>query len=152
MDHQQLPEEFKQRMKGQLSPEEYTNFIRHYENPAPVSIRANPLKGYKPKEALEQVPWSENGFYLPERPVFTLDPAFHGGAYYVQEASSMFIGDVFRQLFDAETPIKILDLSAAPGGKSTQLASLMNSQSLLVANEVIRARAGILEENLVKWG
>jgi 16S rRNA C967 or C1407 C5-methylase (RsmB/RsmF family)/NOL1/NOP2/fmu family ribosome biogenesis protein len=152
MENLQLPEEFKQRMKGQLSADEFDGFIKHYENPAPVSIRLNPLKDFSLDANLEEVPWAEGAYYLPERPIFTLDPAFHGGAYYVQEAASMFIGHAFKQLIDPEKPIKILDLSAAPGGKSTHLASLMNSQSLLVANEVIRARAGILEENLVKWG
>ena len=84
--------------------------------------------------------------------MFTLDPAIHAGAYYVQEASSMFLEQAVRQHVPANEPLRVLDLCAAPGGKSTHLASLLNAESLLVSNEVIRSRASILAENIQKWG
>jgi 16S rRNA C967 or C1407 C5-methylase (RsmB/RsmF family) len=151
MNHPNLPESFIKRMEKQLDKENFQSFLSHYREDAPVSIRLNPAKAIK-SEGLEQVPWAKHGYYLPERPVFTLDPLFHAGAYYVQEASSMFVEEAFRQVMANAEGIKVLDLSAAPGGKSTLLASLLDNSSLLVANEVIRARVGILEENLSKWG
>ena len=99
-----------------------------------------------------RVPWSSMGYYLPERPSFTFDPLFHGGAYYVQEASSMFLEQALRQTVDLSRPLRVLDLCAAPGGKSTLIESLLSAGSLLVSNEVIRNRVHILEENMVKWG
>jgi NOL1/NOP2/fmu family ribosome biogenesis protein len=101
---------------------------------------------------MEKVPWSSWGYYLSERPSFTFDPLFHAGAYYVQEASSMFLEQALRQTVDLSRPLRVLDLCAAPGGKSTLLQSLLTEDSLLVSNEVIRSRAGILQENIIKWG
>lgn len=100
----------------------------------------------------EKVPWSQFGFYLKERPSFTFDPLFHAGLYYVQEASSMFLEQAFKQLVDLSKSIKVLDLCAAPGGKSTHIQSLISSESLLVSNEIIRSRNNILIDNIVKWG
>jgi 16S rRNA C967 or C1407 C5-methylase (RsmB/RsmF family)/NOL1/NOP2/fmu family ribosome biogenesis protein len=98
-----------------------------------------------------EVPWCPNAWYLPERPVFTLDPSFHGGAYYVQEASSMFVHYALNQVLGGERGLKALDLCAAPGGKTTLLAS-MPQIGLVVANEIIRTRVSVLYENVVKWG
>jgi 16S rRNA C967 or C1407 C5-methylase (RsmB/RsmF family) len=100
----------------------------------------------------EKVPWSQFGFYLKERPSFTFDPFFHAGRYYVQEASSMFLEQAFKQLIDLSKPIKVLDLCAAPGGKSTHIQSLISTESLLVSNEIIRSRNNILVDNVIKWG
>jgi 16S rRNA C967 or C1407 C5-methylase (RsmB/RsmF family)/NOL1/NOP2/fmu family ribosome biogenesis protein len=119
-----------------------------------TSMRVNPAKwgqGRSLAEA-ERVPWSSWGYYLPQRPSFTMDPLFHAGAYYVQEASGMFLEEVMRQKVDLSRPLRVLDLCAAPGGKSTLLQSLLPADSLLVSNEVIRNRANILLENIVKWG
>lgn len=113
-----------------------------------TSIRINPKKMEAP--ALSKIPWNQYGYYLETRPLFTLDPLFHAGAYYVQEASSMFLEQIISPL--ASGPLRVLDLCAAPGGKSTLTASLVPEGSLLVANEVIRSRAQILSENLIKWG
>ncbi len=99
-----------------------------------------------------QIPWAELGYYLNERPSFTFDPLFHAGCYYVQEASSMFLEQAVKQSTDLSKSLKILDLCAAPGGKSTHIHSLMTSNSLLVSNEVIRSRANVLKENIIKWG
>lgn len=100
----------------------------------------------------EQVSWCDTGRYLKERPVFTTDPLFQAGAYYVQEASSMFLDSMIRQLIPDRKSLRILDLCAAPGGKSTLVASLLEDDSLLISNEVIRTRATILEENMTRWG
>lgn len=120
-----------------------------------TSIRGNPKKisaRYPAFSIAEKIPWSSNGFYLPERPSFTLDPLFHAGAYYVQEASSMFLEQAMKQTLDLSAPLKILDLCAAPGGKSTLIQSLISSDSLLVSNEVIKSRVTVLAENITKWG
>jgi len=134
-------------------------FQRVHESGEQVtSIRFNPRKcsinpqSAIPQSAIEKVPWSTFGFYLPERPVFTLDPLFHAGVYYVQEASSMFLEQALKQSVDLSQPIKILDLCAAPGGKSTLIESLLNEESLLVSNEVIKTRVNVLQENITKWG
>ena len=109
------------------------------------------LQGFN-ENVITPVPWSSCGYYLDKRPSFTLDPLFHGGAYYVQDASSMFLEEAMKQAVDLSTPLKVLDLCAAPGGKSTLIQSLISSGSLLVSNEVIKARVNILAENITKWG
>ncbi|MCW3106760.1 MAG: methyltransferase [Segetibacter sp.] len=131
-------------------------FINVHQNASQVtSIRVNPLK---PTPAINDlpvernVPWCETGRYLSERPSFTLDPVFHGGAYYVQEASSMFLDHVVKEIYKNETaPPRVLDLCAAPGGKSTLLATALPG-SFIVSNEVIKTRVGVLAENISKWG
>lgn len=129
------------------------NFIEaHHSQPAPTSIRINPFKPADVKTD-GQVPWCPEGFYLNERPSFTFDPLFHAGAYYVQEASSMFIGHILNTIRpDKGEPVKVLDLCAAPGGKTTLLNSALNSSDLLVANEIIKTRVPILSDNLNRWG
>lgn len=120
-----------------------------------TSIRINPAKFSIENCQLpirNPVPWSKYGFYLTERPSFTFDPFFHAGCYYVQEASSMFLEQALVQTVDLSKPLKVLDLCAAPGGKSTHLLSLLSPGSLLVSNEVIRSRAAILNDNIMKWG
>lgn len=144
-----LPVAFEDRMKLTLG-NEWNAFTQALQTTAPTSIRINPFKNHV--AAGEQVPWSKWGMYLSERPKFTLDPVFHAGAYYVQEASSMFLEQAFHQATDLTKKLRVLDVSAAPGGKSTHTLSLLNNESLLVANEVIRSRATILAENIQKWG
>ena len=118
--------------------------------PAPVSIRLNPLKGFEVPG--DQVPWCATGRYLKDRPSFTFDPLFHAGAYYVQEASSMFVEQALIAAGISDRDVVALDLCAAPGGKTTHLRSLLTPGSLLVANEVDRKRQPALQENLWKWG
>lgn len=118
----------------------------------PVSVRMNPAKPSLAFPNAEPVPWCETGRYLPQRPLFTLDPLFHAGCYYVQEASSMFLEHALRESLDLAEDLRVLDLCAAPGGKSTLLAGLLTPGSLLVANEVIKPRAGVLADNLTRWG
>lgn len=112
----------------------------------------HPVKGAKLFSEDEAVPWCTSGHYLQERPQFTLDPLFHAGAYYVQEASSMFLDHALRFVLQDKKGMRVLDLCGAPGGKSTLIASLLDEESLLVSNEVIRSRASILEENMSRWG
>jgi len=116
-----------------------------------TSVRLHPLKKRQIAE-YEKVQWCDNGIYLPERPLFTLDPLLHAGSYYVQEASSMLVGYAFRQLFPQPKNLHILDSCAAPGGKSTQIASLIDNSSLLISNEYVKVRASVLSENMQKWG
>jgi len=128
---------------------------------ATVSIRINPLKGAHgyancvPDDGAHnlrpRVPWCKDGYYLSERPIFTLDPALHAGAYYVQEPSSMFLA-VLEPVFNLMKPQNLLDLCAAPGGKTTHLISMMPRGSKLIANEVIKSRMASLKENVIKWG
>jgi 16S rRNA C967 or C1407 C5-methylase (RsmB/RsmF family)/NOL1/NOP2/fmu family ribosome biogenesis protein len=145
-----LPQEFLDIMHGQLG-DQSVDFVSSLNKPSPTSIRLNPEKNYK-VHSDSSVLWSAFGKYLSSRPSFTLDPAFHGGAYYVQEPSSMFLEQAFVQVLDSGQSLNILDLSAAPGGKSTHMLSLAGRSSLLVSNEVIRSRATILAENILKWG
>lgn len=146
-----LPDIFKKRTADMLGKEDSQALFEALAGQPVVSVRANLMKRLTMKEGLESVPWCNEGAYLAERPMFTMDPLFHAGCYYVQEASSMFLGQVFRQFVDEDAPL-VLDLCAAPGGKSTHLASLMGGRGFLVSNEVIRSRVRILEENMAKWG
>lgn len=145
----QFPPVFADRMKATLG-NDWNAFVQAHQHAAPVTIRINPAKFSKPD--LPPVPWSKLGFYLESRPVFTLDPSFHAGAYYVQEASSLFLEQAILQTVDVSKPLRVLDLCAAPGGKSTHLLSLLSADSLLISNDAIRARAQILWENVQKWG
>lgn len=146
-----LPNDFQNEMKIQLK-EEYPDFINALNQIAPTSIRINPSKNYVVDENLEKIDWCENSFYLQNRPIFTLDPTFHAGGYYVQEAASMWISKIIENEVDLSKPLKVLDLCAAPGGKSTLLLGLISKESLIICNEVIKSRSHILKENLIKWG
>ena len=149
----QLPQEFVQQMCALLGEAEAGALCSALtDTPPAVSIRRNPTKGDVSFAQSTPVPWCSDGCYLAERPSFTLDPRFHAGAYYVQEAASMFIEQAYRQIERDFTPTRLLDLCAAPGGKSTLWRSLLPDGALLVANEPIRQRAQILAENLTKWG
>lgn len=146
-----LPEAFVSGMR-QLLGDETEAFLEALAGTSPVSINFHIEKRLSLEENFRGVKWNNKGVYLPERPSFTLDPAFHAGAYYVQEASSMIIAEAARQLLPDDRPVRVLDLCAAPGGKSTLLANVLPSGSLLLSNEVIRSRYSILRYNLDKWG
>lgn len=145
------PEAFLTRMKNMLGTE-YDLFVESLRQPSPISVRLNPFKRISKFDEEEKVTWCENGKYLRERPSFTFDPLFRAGTYYVQEASSMFIEQIWKQVNHENKTVRVLDMCAAPGGKSTHLLSLMNEESLLVSNEVIPNRNKILRENITKWG
>lgn len=149
----ELPQEFVAAMREQLGVDEYSIFENTLHLEPPVSVRLNPLKPSAFPDA-EPVPWCPDGCYLPQRPSFTFDPLFHAGCYYVQEASSMYLSYVMRHVLhlSGDEYSVVLDLCAAPGGKSTLLLSELSDSTLVVCNEVIRQRAAILRENIIKWG
>lgn len=125
----------------------------HEEEEKITSVRFNPFKKCVPDFLCDNpVPWAQNAYYLRDRPSFTLDPLFHAGCYYVQEAGSMFLEHAVRSVFDSSLPFNIIDVCAAPGGKSTLLNSLLTKDGLLVSNEIIKSRSLILAEQLAKWG
>lgn len=147
-------------------------FMEALAAPASVSVRVNPFKSAHLSDREEvgrhfgvevsSVPWCSCGYYLGKRPEFTLDPYLHAGAYYVQDSSSMFVGHTVRECLSrveikpASRPFRVLDLCAAPGGKTTDLAASLRSEFgdsfLLVSNEVMKTRAGVLADNVALWG
>ena len=138
-------------MLGQLMPDEAEALCRAIALTAPsVSVRVNDAKGATIPPEAHRVPWCEAGYYLPERPTFTFDPMLHAGMYYVQDASSMFIGHVIRSLVNR--PVHYLDLCAAPGGKTTTALQTLPVESLVVANEIVPNRARALADNVMRWG
>jgi 16S rRNA C967 or C1407 C5-methylase (RsmB/RsmF family)/NOL1/NOP2/fmu family ribosome biogenesis protein len=128
-------------------------FIEAHQMASPTSIRVNPFKKGSLKFTLDHpVPWNDKGFYLNERPNFTYDVLFQAGCYYVQEAGSMFIEHALKSCIDFNETLLAFDVCASPGGKSTLVNSLLNKDSALVANEIIKPRADVLAQNLSKWG
>ena len=150
----QLPQDFIRNTREVMGEERFQQYLKSFDEEVPVSIRLNPLKsqGLTVMEGAERVPWCQNGYYLPRRPQFTMDPLLHAGCYYVQEAASMFLDEVLRQHLLPLTSHHALDLCAAPGGKSTLLRSALPEDCVLYSNEPIRNRASILLENVTKWG
>jgi 16S rRNA C967 or C1407 C5-methylase (RsmB/RsmF family)/NOL1/NOP2/fmu family ribosome biogenesis protein len=145
-----LPKPFVKRIQAQFPDAD--KLLNAFDIPSTTSIRKHPVKGhYASLQVGDRVLWCPDAYYLKDRPKFTLDPVFHAGAYYVQESSSMFLWEVLEQLF-LDKNIRVLDLCAAPGGKSTLVSSWLNGEGLLLSNEVIKSRAQILLENITKWG
>ena len=163
-----LPEDFIRETRQVMGEQRFNRFMGAFDEEPPVSIRLNPralgdcppcekrsgLHGDCPSCALAEgeVPWCPEGYYLSGRPQFTFDPLFHAGCYYVQEAASMFITHVLRHVTEGRFFCDILDLCAAPGGKSTAMRTVLPEGSTLVSNEPIPTRAQILLENITKWG
>ena len=168
----QLPAVFTEKTRQLMGEERFERYLQSFEEEPPVSIRLNPMKASpNPSKGRgvqvldgERVPWCRHAYYLKQRPNFTMDPLFHAGCYYVQEASSMFLDEVLRQTSPIpsqggephSSPLgrlgEVLDLCAAPGGKSTLLRSALPKDCVLYSNEPIRNRANILLENVTKWG
>lgn len=152
-----LPSDFIEYTNSLFGEERWMRYQRAFSEPVPVSIRLNPFKqpagGVMPcgDVIAERVPWCTTGYYLSERPNFTLDPLLHAGGYYVQEASSMFLDEVLRQ-HARDVSGTALDLCAAPGGKSTLLRAALPPDVVLYSNEPDRRRANILMENMQKQG
>ena len=144
-----LPEEFLVRMERLLG-EEYADFLASYQRPRNVGLRFNPLKTKPlPLPFLRQpVSWEPNGFYYDPASRPGLHPYHEAGVYYLQEPSAMSAA----RLLDARPGERVLDLCAAPGGKSTQLAAAMQGEGLLVCNEYHPARAKILSRNIERMG
>ncbi|MBK9257361.1 MAG: rRNA methyltransferase [Saprospiraceae bacterium] len=144
-----VPPSFAEQMTREIGEVEWAKLQNTLNGESPVSIRLHRNK--KIKTVFDKgVPWCPYGVYLNERPSFTLDPAFHAGAYYVQEASSMSVWSILDQFYSSEKGLRILDLCAAPGGKSSLIASWLDGKGLLVSNEVIRNRAYVLKQNMTK--
>jgi 16S rRNA C967 or C1407 C5-methylase (RsmB/RsmF family)/NOL1/NOP2/fmu family ribosome biogenesis protein len=150
-ENNNFPKEFVLRMQQQLG-READAFFKSLSEPSPTSIRLHHQKGKSAFELNEQVKWCDTGYYLESRPPFYLDPLWHGGAYYVQEASSMIMDAVVKLLPLSPNPKIWLDLCAAPGGKTGILAKHLGKGDVLVANEVVSQRKSVLYENLVKGG
>ena len=168
----QLPAVFTEKTRLLMGEERFERYLQSFEEEPPVSIRLNPMKASpNPSKGRgvrvldgEQVPWCRHAYYLKQRPNFTMDPLFHAGCYYVQEASSMFLDEVLRQTSPIpsqggephSSPLgrlgEALDMCAAPGGKSTLLRAALPKDCILYSNEPIRNRANILLENVTKWG
>ena len=150
-----LPEDFVRMMHEQYDADTADSLCHALCDTEPeVSIRLNPRKGKTlsiENLDVEACPWCPDAYYLHERPAFTFDPLLHAGAYYVQEASSMYVSQLLRHHFSVSGPSAALDLCAAPGGKSTLLASLLPQGSILVSNEPMPKRAQVLAENMQKW-
>ena len=153
-----FPEGFQELLAASVGPEQAATVLDALQQAPSVSIRLNPSKLQAcPFPDATPVPWSPYGYLLKERPVFTLDPLFHAGCYYVQDTSAMFVGHVFRQVTGELQPgSRVLDLCAAPGGKTTDLAASLRERFgdrySLLANEVMRNRFGILRSNVETWG
>ena len=162
-----LPEEFAVETRHLLGEERFERYMKAFEDEPPVSIRLNPRKldgGAWSVADGERVPWCSQGYYLPRRPNFTMDPLLHAGCYYVQEASSMFLEEVVRQTSpipskggeQGPSPLgrlrEVLDMCAAPGGKSTLLRSVLPDTCRLISNEPNPKRFQVLAENVAKWG
>ena len=174
----QLPEEFIRETRRIMGDNRFNRFMEAFNEDAPTSIRINPRKLSTLHSKLKNIPWCAEGFYLEGRPQFTFDPLFHAGCYYVQEAASMFITHILRSvelrteslefatahddstigtavanssLFTLHSSLHVLDLCAAPGGKSTAVRTVLSEGSTLVSNEPVPNRAQILLENITKW-
>ena len=158
-----FPPAFISSLTGLIGEADAARAVAAMAGESSVSVRLNPFKqpqGYPPTilEGSSRVPWSPYGYILAERPVFTLHPLFHAGAYYVQDSSAMFAGWAFRSLLERfpQRPLRVLDLCAAPGGKTTDLAASLREACgdgfLLVSNEVMRQRAAVLSDNVAVWG
>lgn len=152
-----LPAGFEADVRDVIGDEDWDVFVDALSDEPSVSIRVNSkvnnsLEGSLSVLGLEsmEVKWCEYGRYLFERPKFTYDPMFHAGAYYVQEASSMFVWQALEQLVSKDAVV--LDMCAAPGGKSTVIAQYLSEEGWLVSNEYVPQRAHVLVENIQKWG
>ena len=153
-----LPEGFLQQLAETVGAERAQTVADALCAPPSVSIRLNPEKLARcPFPGAEPVAWSRWGYLLRERPVFTLDPLLHAGCYYVQDSSAMFVGEVFRKALERFGPgVRVLDLCAAPGGKTTDAAASLRERFgdafSLISNEVMRSRLGALRSNVRTWG
>lgn len=145
-----LPDSFVQMIEGLVPAEAQPLLHAISTTAASVSVRVNVQRGAAVPQGAQRVPWCPAGFYLQQRQPFTFDTDWHAGRYYVQDASSMFIGHVITSLVHG--PVRYLDLCAAPGGKATAALTALPAGSLLVANEVVPARARALVDNVMRWG
>lgn len=150
MEITMLPEQYLQRMKRMLG-DEFEDFTEAYSREPVRSLRANRLKkGQDIRNFFELTPlsWCEAAYYYKEESFPGKHPLHEAGAYYIQEASAMLPAG----LLDIQGDLRVLDLCAAPGGKSTQIAAAMSGRGLLVSNEIIPKRAKVLSSNIERMG
>ena len=147
----QLPEAFLNNMRTYFKSD-FDDFLHSFLIKQYPSIRLHSQKGKLLQQEGNKIAWEPFGYQLTDSKQFITDPFWHAGAFYVQESSSMFLGHVFRQIFKNEFPQLVLDLCAAPGGKSTHLLDLMQQNGVLISNEILPKRNIILKENLSRWG
>lgn len=151
-----MQDSFKDLLIESLGAEAASTALDALEEAPAVSVRYNQAKYQAPEG--EAVAWNANGRFLAERPVFTLDPLLHAGAYYVQDSSAMFVGRIFREILALAQPegqLRVLDLCAAPGGKTTDLLSALRDcgkDYSLVSNEISSSRVTALCDNVARWG
>lgn len=156
---ERLPEGFREQM-SELLGEDYESFREAMNRQPETSIKINIRKckdvGELGYDSLEPVKWCSSGYYLAERPLFTANPLLHAGVFYVQDASSMIYEEVVKRIMpmvlDTSAEPRVLDLCAAPGGKTTSIINAVPDNAFVVANEYVPNRASILKENLIKWG
>ncbi len=146
-----FPEKFTESLSASLPDGQCQALLRTLDGEPSTSVRFNPYKIHTRPEG-DPVPWNRYGFYLASRPQFTLDPVMHAGGYYVQEASSMFVEHIYRECVGEQEQVRILDLCAAPGGKTTLYSTLAGAEGLVVANEPVKQRASALVDNVKRWG
>jgi len=146
-----IPVEFSDRIRSQF-PEEADAFLLALDRNPVTSVRLNPAKPGAQFVDAVPVPWNEDGRILGARPRFTLDPKLHAGCYYPQESSSMALQWVLQHTVSLDCPIDAVDLCAAPGGKTLIIADFLKNRGRLISNEIVRSRAHILNEVVVKWG
>lgn len=149
-----LPFDFIEQMRPILGAE-MDDFMKSLQTERETSVRVNDKAEFGAlrvlhEAGLEEVPWCPEGYYVRHRPQFTLDPLLHAGCYYVQEASSMFLSEILDQFVPQDSVV--LDMCAAPGGKSTMISEHLGMEGLLISNEVVRQRVFVLSENIQKWG
>lgn len=145
-----LPEKFISRIQNDEKFGQIT--LDAFDQKPLTSVRLNLKKSTELDFDLgNKVSWIHNGYYLDQRPLFTLSPLFHMGCFYPQEAASMVIGQIVQSLDLPMNPV-ILDACAAPGGKSTVLLDIMDGKGVLIANEMNKHRSNVLAENCSKWG
>ncbi|MFI3258668.1 MAG: rRNA cytosine-C5-methylase [Rikenellaceae bacterium] len=150
-----LPAQFVDTLRAEMGTEVADELVRALDGESPTSIRVNPYKMAEPPtegDGVRRVPWSRYGYYLAERPYFTYESEFHAGAYYVQEASSQFMGHILASASESFEGAKVLDCCAAPGGKTTLYSTLVGLDGLVVAGEINRSRASVLADNVRRWG
>lgn len=146
---QPLPQQFVVNMRRQLGDSSAEALFEALESSSPISVRLNPYKWHG-EEFGTAVPWCDWGRYLDTRPQFTTEIPFVAGAYYVQEAGSQFIAHILK--IEGIDGGKIIDMCAAPGGKTTLYSAIVGDRGLVLANEYVRNRANVLADNVRKWG
>ncbi len=154
MNKIKLPKDYTERMKRLLGQEEYETYINSFNDKNVRGLRVNTLK-ISPEEfekispfALKKIPWTDNGYYYQDDVQPAKHPYYFAGLYYIQEPSAM----TPAQLLPVEPGDCVLDVCAAPGGKSTELAAKLKGKGVLVSNDISNSRAKALLKNIELMG